>query len=542
MEMDAGDDVGGGRRRALLAAWVVLVLLLAPTRADATDGYTLAVHEQLHPGVTWTQLRGGGPLSIDVAKVHADAPVRLVPVISDGELYDDPPDRRHAPVTSMCSAVGGVVCVNADFWVCPSCGPPGGGVVVDGVPLRTPTVLHPQVTMLADGRLVTDDLHVEVRLEAVFEPDDGGGAVDDVIEEPEEPRVETVTISEINRHRPDGLVLYSPTWAGSTHRDDQSVEAVFAGPVPAIGNATEVGIREVGGHDRSIPDDGFVIAAAGPDRNRFAETMTAWRDADRITLHVGANLPAVMSTGGHPVILRDGHAVPLDQADPKVRNRHPRTLLGWNASGDLWVLTIDGRQPGHSIGVTLGEAVDHLRRLGATDAMNLDGGGSSTFVTAAACPDGRTPCIRNRPSDGRERHLSTALALVPTDATPVSTAPLPAPPPPPPTTAAPATIAPPPTTTTTTTTTATTTTTTSTIVAPTTTIPTTTPPTTAPLAAVPQLASGSLRIEFEDDRPDRTGPTALATSALAIVAVLTVREWERSGIGLGRTRPPATGR
>ena len=67
------------------------------------------------------------------------------------------------------------------------------------------------------------------------------------------------------------------------------------------------------------------------------------------------------------------------------------------------MITIDGRS-GYSRGVSLAAAARLANRLGATEAVNLDGGGSTTFVT-----HGR---VRNRTSDGRERGVVNALALV----------------------------------------------------------------------------------------------------------------------------------
>lgn len=139
--MLAGGTRTGSRRcfgiGVLLAALSAVFLSGLAPRAEAVAGYSTQLEAEIHPGVVWSQLRDGGPLALDVAKVASDAPVHLVPVISDGTLFENPPGRRHATPTSMCRAAGGVVCVNADYWVCPSCGPPGGGVVIDGVPLRT---------------------------------------------------------------------------------------------------------------------------------------------------------------------------------------------------------------------------------------------------------------------------------------------------------------------------------------------------------------------------------------------------------------------
>jgi len=77
------------------------------------------------------------------------------------------------------------------------------------------------------------------------------------------------------------------------------------------------------------------------------------------------------------------------------RDLHPRTAVGLTRRGrHLILLAIDGRQPGYSEGATMAETADWLRRFGARDGLNLDGGGSTTLVREA---DGR-PRVLNRPS------------------------------------------------------------------------------------------------------------------------------------------------
>jgi hypothetical protein len=83
------------------------------------------------------------------------------------------------------------------------------------------------------------------------------------------------------------------------------------------------------------------------------------------------------------------------------------------------MVTVDGRQSA-STGMTLGEAAGFMASLGASEAVNFDGGGGTTFVTRGV--------VRNRPSDGGERRVVSALALVPrTDTAPAPAAPAPAP-------------------------------------------------------------------------------------------------------------------
>ena len=68
------------------------------------------------------------------------------------------------------------------------------------------------------------------------------------------------------------------------------------------------------------------------------------------------------------------------------------------------MVTVDGRQPGVSVGMTLQELAEYLLSLGATDAMNLDGGGSTTMFL-----DGR---VVNTPSDKEgERKVSDAILV-----------------------------------------------------------------------------------------------------------------------------------
>ncbi len=83
--------------------------------------------------------------------------------------------------------------------------------------------------------------------------------------------------------------------------------------------------------------------------------------------------------------------------------RAPRTGLGLAAEGTLFLVAVDGRQPGVSIGMTLEELAALLLKLGAYDALNLDGGGSSSLYL-----DGK---LLNNPSDGRERSVASALAV-----------------------------------------------------------------------------------------------------------------------------------
>lgn len=94
------------------------------------------------------------------------------------------------------------------------------------------------------------------------------------------------------------------------------------------------------------------------------------------------------------------------RVEPLVRN--PRTALALNQAGtQLIACVIDGRQTGWSVGVTLPELADYLLSRGAYRAINLDGGGSSSFVYQP--PTGSK--VTNRPSDGSFRAVANHFGV-----------------------------------------------------------------------------------------------------------------------------------
>ena len=108
------------------------------------------------------------------------------------------------------------------------------------------------------------------------------------------------------------------------------------------------------------------------------------------------------------MLLQQSNAVHHDEAGLRPAfsdRRHPRAAIGVDRKGRVLILAVDGRQPGYSEGMTLQELGDFLIAHGITDALNLDGGGSTTLVVRDR--------IVNRPSDANgERAVSNALLLI----------------------------------------------------------------------------------------------------------------------------------
>ncbi|MES2522878.1 MAG: phosphodiester glycosidase family protein [Gemmatimonadota bacterium] len=118
------------------------------------------------------------------------------------------------------------------------------------------------------------------------------------------------------------------------------------------------------------------------------------------------------AVGGMPVLLRDSVVVgAVDSvSNASFRGVNPRTAIGVAAGGRrVFMVVIDGRQPGYSAGMSLRETASLLRGLGARDGVNLDGGGSSAMVVARASGS----AVVNRTSDPTgERPVANAVAVV----------------------------------------------------------------------------------------------------------------------------------
>jgi hypothetical protein len=114
----------------------------------------------------------------------------------------------------------------------------------------------------------------------------------------------------------------------------------------------------------------------------------------------------ITALGGGPLLVHNGK--PQSWPTTKGTNtnalpRHPRTAIGFSKNY-FFLVEVDGRQNELSIGMNYPELAGLMKSLGCTDAMNMDGGGSSTFWL-----DGK---VMNSPSDKHERATANALFIV----------------------------------------------------------------------------------------------------------------------------------
>ena len=215
------------------------------------------------------------------------------------------------------------------------------------------------------------------------------------------------SVAGINRERKkDEIVIYTPEFGSNTlTTSDDGVELVIV-----KGNITATGDRAV---NSVIPRNGYVISASGTMRQslidasrqeRYVTLVNNWSglpaefEKDRGRLDIVAGVPQLLKGGQIDITWEREKSTKAF-----VETRHPRTAVAKLKDGKFLMITVDGRTEA-SGGIGLQDLAEYLLTLGATDAMNLDGGGSTTMFV-----DGK---VVNHPSDKEgERKVSDAILV-----------------------------------------------------------------------------------------------------------------------------------
>lgn len=203
-----------------------------------------------------------------------------------------------------------------------------------------------------------------------------------------------------------GITLYTPHWGPRTGtRPDPSRREW------AISREGEV--LKITTGNSFIPREGHVISVQGKGiyemRNRLTQgtsVVVYAKLAGRFAgaWHAIAAGPTLLENGEVRVTARE-ERLPADIA----RGRAARTAVGYMGGQEILMATVDAR-PGISVGMTLYELARLLREAGCRDAVNLDGGPSSTMAIRQR--------IMNHPRDGKERAIHNALLVYPHETAP----------------------------------------------------------------------------------------------------------------------------
>ncbi|MYS55192.1 sporulation domain-containing protein [Streptomyces sp. SID6013] len=335
------------------------------------------------------------------------------------------PDLENRETTGALSAsAAATAAVNAGFFVLdPKAGAPGdpaGVGVYDGRLLSEPVAGRPALVVHDNGRrteIARLTWRGRITTRAGSLPLNGVNRVPGLIRNCGGGAGDTPTplpLHDVTCTNPDELVAFTPDYGDRTP-GGEGLEAVL----DAHGRVVELRSPRGG----TIPRGGSSVQATGA---RVADLAAVAHVGDRLRVSTtllddrGRRMspsPRTDIVNAGPELVRDGrvHVTPatdgmVHPGDPSwyygwVHKRNPRTLAGVDGAGRTVLVTADGRST-DSLGLSIGESAAVARSLGLRDAVNLDGGGSTTMVAEGA--------VLNSPSDAAgERPVGDALLILP---------------------------------------------------------------------------------------------------------------------------------
>ncbi len=359
-----------------------------------------------------------GPWVVHVLEIDPDHyRGTLAPELATGIV----PDRE--PLTSISARTDSLAAINGGYFVIgANDGTPGdlagismleGDPVSEAVDGRTSLVLPRGDGAGADVAAISDEF-------AASSSDGAGREIDGLNRKPGLIRAcggaGGDTPTELPKHDftctdPSELVLFTPTFGLATE-PGEGAEAVL----DASGSVIE--LRD--GRGGPIPERGSVLSGTGDG----ADWLRAHaRPGTRVQIETrfqagGASLagktgvvnggPRLLS-GGEPDITAYAEGFVYSE-DPEFYyrfgiRRNPRTMAGVTPGGTLLLVAVDGRKPGYSVGASFREEAAIMDSLGAEEAVNLDGGGSTTMTLGKR--------LVTRPSDPTgERPIGDAVVLL----------------------------------------------------------------------------------------------------------------------------------
>ena len=369
---------------------LLLIVMLAALAVAVAAQPGTAAPRVLWPGVTYepgVQFTARGPVAINVLRgPRPGGLTTLEPVLSNDTIVGrETLTAMQRRLATTATAAG----VNGDYFTFAT-GRPSGVLLRDGQLVTPPNSGRASAGVTTDGTL-------DVRRTSFVGSWRGLTA--------------TRTVRGLNAPpTPDGSALYTDAYGEATPALPGSVAVVlfpFPAPTPEVDLVAPVVEERLDGGAVVIPVGGAVLVARGLSATALtAEAPVGTSMTLRLSLRPA--WPGVLSAiGGGPQIVRAGVALYRSGevfSNQQLEPRAPRSAVGQLRDGRIVLVAVDGRQPGYSVGLTNYELAQTLVRLGAVTGMGLDSGGSTTMAFDGA--------LLNRPSDGRERSIATALMFL----------------------------------------------------------------------------------------------------------------------------------
>lgn len=351
-------------------------------------------------------------LTIDPKEFHGNLTSSSGPNLEDRET-----------TSQLSAAEGALAAVNGGFFTMdPAAGAPGdpaGATVHDGKVLSEPVGDRPSLILDKNGTSIQRlHWHGTVTAPGAAElPLDGIDRVPGLIRNcgGTDDTPTNLPLHDFTCTDPDEIVAFTPEF-GPTTPAGPGLEVVLdtQGTVTAVNHT----------RGTAVPAGGQTVQAIGADVDKLVAVAVPGKklkvDTDLLTEN-GKSLKTTPSTdvvNGGPTLIQNGQLDVTAKRDGMVRTndsnsffygwvhkRNPRTFAGVDAQGRTLLVTADGRQT-TSLGLSLNEEAHVAKSLGMVNAMNLDGGGSTTMVQGGQ--------VMNSPSDATgERPVGDALLVLP---------------------------------------------------------------------------------------------------------------------------------
>ncbi|MFF3751695.1 phosphodiester glycosidase family protein [Streptomyces sp. NPDC002018] len=366
----------------------------APAAVADGDGIeTARTSRPIAPGIRLTsydRLESDKWLRVDALSVDLDGTGASAGYLSSGKVSDRRTVSQLAAGHDAGPGRRTVAAVNADFFDINETGAPQGPGIADGSVVHSPAAGAHQAVGVGPG-------NAGRILKLYF---------DGTVTLPSGPRaLEAYNAANVPA---GGIGAYTAGWGEADRRLTVDLAAPVAEAAVRDGKVVSVSDRPGTG---PIAEGTTVLVG----REAGAEALAALRPGDPVTAEFRprADSGPVPRTavGGRELLVVDG--VARGHEGEGNNTAAPRTAVGFSRDGTtMQVITVDGRQA-DSGGVTLTELGLMMREAGAYNALNLDGGGSSTLVARA--PGSDSLRVENSPSDGGERTVPNGLALTAPD-------------------------------------------------------------------------------------------------------------------------------
>lgn len=337
-----------------------------------------------------------GPVRVHVLKISpAQEGLSVRPALAGPTIH------QRRSVLNIAREQGAVAALNGGFYASP--GAPLGLLIIDGEWIRAPLPNRSVWAVTFDGKLLMGSLDFDGRLH--FQ---GHGYLQ---------------LAGLNGGHDDndGVIVCTRRWgerlAGSKSCTRLTVKALADDNAPPGSNGTGaqaaysysgmITVKETAGREVEIPADGYVISGRG----RHAELLARLEPGEEVTLKLNTK-PAWQQVrhalGAGPRLVKDGTICITAQAErfrwDVSHGISPRSALGITKEGELLLVAAEPEPDSSARGLTLDELAATMIKLGAWQAMNLDGGGSTSVIENGQ--------VLNRPADGWLRRVSNALVVI----------------------------------------------------------------------------------------------------------------------------------